>query len=331
MNRIGVVTSLLSAVPASYNAGELALIDTLGGIVDATHVGPYAPPCKIGVFLGTVGGEREIGYINPNRFTFETFAYRTAVGKTIKIGYNASPAGVFNTIDVTLAANIGKFGTLTLWNHDRTRSTNPAMGDTFQQTVQIASGETATTYLAKLNKAADKVAADVNAKYGAGTVTVTKSGSDATTLVQFAFAVGFNFTATLDGTFDGTTVQTTTQSVFSGQTGSEIRDKEKEAAILDGYNPTQTDKYVTFPLDQYLSAAVGTNYDGLVIHTVSDKQYQSPGHPEGWDITIELFGPNTTPGTVGAPISSIVALLTKIKQNVSLTKADADILYAAHA
>ena len=69
----------------------------------------------------------------------------------------------------------------------------------------------------------------------------------------------------------------------------------------------------------------------MVIHTVSDKQYQSPGHPEGWDITIELFGPNTTPGTVGAPISSIVALLTKIKQNVSLTKADADILYAAHA
>jgi hypothetical protein len=336
MNRIGVVTEVLAAI-ATPAAGELLLVDSLGVIVDATHVGPYAPPTTLTVLVGTAGGPREIGVINPNNFTFESYAYRAAVGKTWKLGY-VSGSGVYVTIDVTAATNVGKFGTLTAYCQDFTHSVVPNTGLTWSYDIQIATGETVASYLAKLNAKAALLVAAANAALGATVLATTTSGSAGTSMVQFTVAAGYDFTFTLDGTFDGSTVQVTagaTSPVISGQTGLEVRAKELEGAILDGYNPVQTAMYQMFDTSKYVSALVGTNYDGIIIKTTSDKQYPSPGHPKGWDVLIELFAVNSSPGALGTHAAEIVALLTAVKaaslgQKDMLTKTAADLLYAAH-
>ena len=336
MNRIGVVTEVLAAI-ATPAAGELLFVDSLGVIVDATHAGPYKPPTTLQLVVGTAGGVRELGSINPNNFTWESYAYRAAVGKTWKLGY-VSGSGVYVTLDVTAAANVGKFGTLTAYLHDPTKSTVPMWGKTWAYDIQIATGETVASYLAKLNAKAALLVAAANADLGATVLATTTSGSAGTSMVQFTVAAGYDFTFTLDGVFDGSTVQVTagaTGPFMSGQTGVQVRAKELETAVLDGYNPVQTSKYEMFPVDQYVSALVGTNYDGIIIKSTANKQYPSPDHPKGWDVLIELFAVNSSPGTLGTHAAEIVALLTAVKaaslgQTDMLTKTAADLLYAAH-
>lgn len=314
MNRIAIVTELLhSTVPSTLTDGQLLITDTKGGIVKAGAAGPYVAPSFLELMVGTKGFPRQLGILYPNNFTFESYAYRAAVGRTIKVGYiNGSAA--YNTIDVTAAANIAKFGTLTVTFHSLTSSVIPAWGDMFAEDVQIASGETVASYRAKLVAKATKIAAAINAKYGSGTVSLTDSGSAGTTMLQFVFVKGADVTITIDGVFDGTDVTVSGGApCVSGTTGPEVLEMLKESAILDGYNPVQVPKYEMFLMDQYGTVDPTVNYDGIVIHTVSNKQYESPGHPAGWDVSYMIYTPNSEAGTLGTEGAAIVALLTELK------------------
>ena len=339
MNRIGVVTSVLDAVPSAYTKGQLALIDTKGGIVKTGSAGPYAPPSMIEFFVGlTDGTSKHFGTLNPSKFAVSSKAYEAAVGKTVRVGYDGT-SGSLVCIDPTLTANIGKFGTLSITYNDLTSLTIPSWGNVFQQDIQIAAGETTTTLYAKLQAAATALAAKINAKYGAGTVTFTSGApviNAASSYLQFVFAAGKTFSVTLDDIFDGTPIAVTAGAdgpIVSGLTGAEVIDREKEAAVLDGYNPNQVDKYQLFNIDNYVGAAVGTNYDCVQIRTTLPKEYEAPDSPSGWDVLFEIFCPNTTPGTLGTVAQAIVDLLTEVNTNQSgfLTQAVADTLYAPHA
>lgn len=334
MNRVGVVTSLLTAVPAAYAKGELAIIDTLGGIVEEGAAGPYSNPTMLELFVGlSDGSAKQIGTINPHKFTYQVLAYKAAVGKTVRVGYTGS-AGNIVVLDPSVAANVGQYGTLTVTYNDLVSNSVPQWGDMFARDVQIKNGDTSATILARLVTAATEIATAINAKYGAGTVTLTSDVASASKYLQFVFAAGKLFTVTIDGIFDGTPVTTTAGSAgpfVSGTTGVEVRAKETEAAILDGYNPTQQTKYQSFNLENYLGGVVGTNYDAIEITTTLPKEYEAPDSPTGWDVSFTIFTPNTTPNTKGAVATAIETLLAEIKANHSLTKAAADVLYAPHA
>lgn len=347
MNRIGVVLDVLTAVPASYAKGDLALIDSLGVIVKPTATGPYAKPTILDVFVGlSDGSAKQVGAINPANFTYKVKTYEAAVGKTVRVGYTGS-TGKLVCIDPTVASNVTKFGTLTLTYNNLTSASLPGWGDMFQEDIQIASGDTNTTLYDKVKAAATRIAAKVNTKYGAGTVTYSAGSpvlNASSSYLQFVFAAGMSFVVTFDGIFDGTPVTVTAGGsgpFISGMTGVEVRDKEIEAAILDGYNPTQMAKFASFDLENYVQAVVGTNYDAIEISTVLPKEYESPDAPTGWNVSFTLFS-ITGSGTLGAIGIEIEALLAEIKANnqaldaatadsLFLTQDEGDVLYAAHA
>ena len=331
MNRIAIVTELLTAVPASYTAGQLAVIDTLGGIVKPTATGPYVDPVNVEVFVGTKEGPRQVGIINPREFSFSSKAHVTPVGRTVRVGYNGTDNNIV-LVDPTIATNVTKSGALSIAFHDLTSNTTPSWGNLFTADIQIATGDTTAAILARLVAQATIQVAKINAKYGAGSVTFTSDVASANKYLQFATKAGLDIGVTLDGIFTGTGVKNTVVSITSGTTGAEIRELEKEAAILDGYNPTQVDKYQTFDLDNYLAADTSKNYDSVIVNTTSKKQYSSPGHPKGWDVEIQFFFANTTPGTLGAGATAFVAILTEMQKNHrGMSLVDATAAFAPHA
>lgn len=337
MNRCGVATELLAALPDAYTKGQLALIATDGTLVEAGVAGPYDKQTLIELFVGLSDGtSKQIGSINPSNFKYSKLEYAAAVGKTVRVGFDGS-ANKLVVVDPTIATNIGKYGTLSLIYNDLKSLAIPTWGDTFSMDIQIANGDTVTTLYAKVVAAATALAAKINAKYGAGTVTYTGGVpvlNAASSFLQFAFAAGKLFKVTFDGIFDGTAIKTTvgaTSAFVSGLTGAEVREAEIEAAILDGYNPNQKSKFQTFDLENYLGGVVGTNYDGLQITTTLPKEYESPDSPSGWEVTFEIYCPTTD-----HPVDDIIALLDEVKANANgtfdmLTKTAADDLYAAHA
>jgi hypothetical protein len=235
MNRCAVATSLLTAVPSSYTAGQLALIDTKGGIVKTGAVGPYDKGVTIGVFVGTNGNPRQVGIIYPDAFEYEALAYTAAVGKTWRIGYNGS-AGDILISDPTASANLYKTGTLTVRRQSLDMSTIPGWGDVFQKEVQIVPGDSEATVAGKLLDAADEIATAINAKYGASTITETDDDTDGSRYIQYAVAAGFQFTFEVDGIFEGTPIEITVgddKKDFSGTTGAEVQALELESAVLD--------------------------------------------------------------------------------------------------
>lgn len=335
MNRIGVVTQVLTSVATTLASGELMIVDSKGVIVTPGTAGPYAPDVSLQVFVGTPGGIREVGVIYPNAFTFSPVMYVARTQQVIKMGY-VSGSGSITSIDVTAAANVGKFTTVSVVKHDLTKTTSPAWGNVFARDVYIAVGESVATYRAKLLAALTAIVADVNAAFGASTIVLTNSGTTwSDTCFIFTLALGVEFTVHVDGAWTGTVQNTTLGIRYSGLTGPELLEIEKEAAVLDGYNPVQTDKYKMFDMADYSVVASGTNYDGITIHTVSAKQYESPGHPAGWDVTMDLFSP-TGSSAYGEHSAEIIALLTEVKAKSAgvydmITKTAADLAYAAHA
>lgn len=335
MNRFAVVTSLLSAVPTAYAAGELALIDSLGVIVDATHFGPYAPPAVVDIFVGTPAATpRQVGVINPKNFSYETLAYRAAVGQTIRVGYTGSASNIV-LADPTLTANLAKAGTLSLTYHSLDKSSSPAWGNVFQKDVQVAAGDTVALVLARLVVAATAITSDMNTRLGTGTITFTSDVASTNKYLNFVVAKNFQVDVKIDGIFEGTPVTITAGTAgpfFSGTSGVEIQALELEGAVLDGYNPSQTNMYQTFPLANYVSAVAASNYDAIIIRTTSAKQYPSPSHPAGWDVEMVLYFANTTPGTVGAGAAAVAALLLLIKEaNQGLTSVEGDALFLTPA
>lgn len=337
MNRVGVFTSVLETNPTSYNAGELSLVTSKGDVVKLGSTGPFPTGTTIDLAVGLADGTyKRVITITPKCFDYSAVAYKAAVGKTVRVGYTGS-TGKLIVVDPTLPANINKYGTLSVYNTDVDSAVRPSVE--IHEDVQISTGETTATLYAKLQAAGTKIAARLNAKYGAGTVTFN-SGSPvlnaASSYLEFVFAKTKVFTVTLDGIFDTTPVTTTAGAdgpVVSGLTGAEVQMVEKEAAVLDGYNPTQSDKRQMFNVSNYVSASLASNYDALQITTTSNKEYESPGSPKGWDVTAKLYSANSIAGTIGANIAAVAAILAEVKTNngVGLTKAQADILYAAHA
>lgn len=312
MNRIGVVTQVLTSVETTLASGELMIVDSKGVVVTPGTAGPYAPDVSLQVFVGTPGGIREVGVLYPGAFTFSSVMYVPRTQQVIKMGY-VSGSGAITSIDVTAAANVGKFTTVSIVKHDLTKTTTPSWGNMFTRDVYIAVSESVATYRVKLLAALTAIVADVNAAFGTGTIVLTNSGTTwSDTCFIFTLAVGAEFTVHVDGAWTGTVQSTTVGIRYSGLTGAELIELEKEAAVLDGYNPVQVDKYKMFDMSQYAVAASGTNYDGITIHTVSAKQYSSPGHPAGWDVTIDLFSP-TGSSAYGEHSAEIIALLTEIK------------------
>lgn len=343
MNRVGVVLDLLDAVPASYSKGDLAIVDSLGVAVEAGTSGPYTHPTMLDVFVGlTDGSAKQIGTINPRKFSYKTLAYAAAVGKTYRVGYTGSTGNIV-ILDPTIASNVSKFGTLTLTYNNLTGSTIPMWGDAFSQDVQIVAGDTTSSILDKLHNAAEAICAKINAKYGAGTVTFTHDIVSGSKYLQFVFAAGMLFSVTIDGIFDGTPVTVTAGGAgpfVSGLTGAEVREIETEAAILDGYNPTQQAKYASFNLENYIGAELAHNYDAIEVTTTLPKEYESPDAPSGWDVSFTLYFENGTPGVKNTLTLEVEALLAEIWANhnginaaagdaLFLTKTEADALYAA--
>jgi hypothetical protein len=334
MNRIGVVLDVIdTAVPSSFDKGDLVIADTKGGIVEPSATGPYTPPTMLEVFVGlSDGSAKQVGTINPAKFNYVVKQYEAAVGKTVRVGYTGS-TGKLVCIDPTVSTNVTKFGTLTLTLNSLISSAIPGWGDMFQRDIQIVTGDTNTTLYAKLQAAATAIATAINTKYGSGTVTFTSGApvlNASSSYLQFVFAANKHFVVTLDGIFDGTPITVTAGGsgpFISGMTGVEVREKEMEAAILDGYNPNQKSKYASFDLENYVQAAVGTNYDAIEITTTLPKEYESPDAPTGWDVSFTLFSV-TGDNALGAIATEIQTLLAEIKSNnQALSAAAADALF----
>lgn len=331
MNRVGVFTSILETNPTVYTAGQLSIVTSKGDVVKAGATGPFSAPTNIDINVGLADGTyKQVITINPRKFSYKALAYAAAVGKTVRVGYTGSASNIV-VADASVAANQNKFGTLTISRVDLGSGVAPAYS--VHKNIQIVAGSTAASVLAALVAAATSLTATLNAKFGAGSVTFTSDVASANKYLQFVFAKDKVFNVAIDGIFDGTPVTVTAGvdgPIVSGLTGVEVRAKEREAAILDGYNPTQNDKYSMFDIDNYISAVGTTNYDALLITTRLDKEYESPANETSWDVTAILYADNTTPGTIGTDIAALVAILDEVKTNngAGLTQAQADLLYA---
>lgn len=325
MNRVGVIKSVISnGTPA------------IGGllITPSNAEGTYLKPSVVAldVFLNDLS-KKHLGVLNPRKFKVESQAYVAAGNKVIVLGYNGT-SGNLVCADPSIATNLNKFGTLTI-SELTSAGTGyiPKWGTAYQEDIYIKAGDTTATIYTRLVAAATKIAAKINAKYGAGTVTFTSSISDSNKYLSFTFANKL-FSATLDGIFDGTSV-TVTPTDFSVpiMNGAAVIVKEKEAAVLDGYNPIQTDKFQTFNIANYTIGAIGSTYDCVLIHTTSDSKYESPTFTEGWDLDIEIYcvrAGGDTNGQLGAVAAALVAALKVISDAVSsYTVDEADTAIAA--
>ena len=336
MNRVGVFTAIATDLTVTNTAGLLTIVASNGTVLATGATGPFVNPTMVDVLVGLNDGSiKEVITINPRDFTFKTLAYVAAVGKTVRVGYDGTSNKLI-IVDPTIVNNLNKYGTLTIWHNDPKSAVAPAAS--VHQDVQIISGDTVTTLYTKLQAAGTALATKINAIYGAGSVTFTSGApvlNAASSYLQFVFAKNKEFNVTLDGIFDGTTVAVTagtTGPFVSGLTGVEVQELEKEAAILDGYNPTQNDKRPSFDIVNYVAAVGATNYDATLIKTTLPHQYESVGNPKGWDVTALLYTPNTTPGTIGSAAAALTAILNELKQNHgSLDVATAKVLFAAHA
>lgn len=319
MKRVGVYTKVLTAAEAVvarggvYANGELSLLASDGTGVELGASGPYKKGTAIDIVVGTKGAPREVITINPYAFGFTKLAFEAAAGQTVVIG-SKTAAGKIVVADPTLASNLNAIGTLSLVRKTLDSGVVAPWGDTFTDDVQIRPGDSVASVLAKLVVVATALVAKINAKYGAGTATLTSDIAGNNKYLQFAFAAGKTFNVTCDGIFDGTlnTMTVADVNIVSGQTGAEVREAETEAAVLDGYNPVQLPKYQLFDLETYLSGVAGTNYDAIQIVTTLPKEYETPGSPTGWDVMVTLYAPTSEGNTL---MEALAAILTELQQN----------------
>lgn len=313
MNRVGIFKDISVGVPNPYDSGELSIIASNGEVLAVGNTGPFKNPTMVDLVVGLKDGSaKEVITINPRNFKYKVSPYVVAVGHTVRIGYNGVSKNIV-LADPTLASNVGKYGTV--WFHRTDLKSGVIPKDTFHKDVEIIAGDSVATVLARLVAQVTLIVADINAKYGAGSVSITSSVGGANKYIELVFAKNKVFSVTIDGIFDGTAITVTAGTggpFVSGLTGVEVQAIEKEAAVLDGYNPVQTDKKQLFNINNYVCAEVGTNYDAILITTRLPKEYNSPGNPEGWDVTAILYTPNTTPGTLGEKGAALEAILKEL-------------------
>jgi hypothetical protein len=316
MNRTAVCTSLNADPAVACAANELLIVASAGlganQAVDATHCGPFAPPTTVNFLVGLKDGtSKEVISVNPKSFSYSVLAYAAAVARTVVVG-DASSTGKIKVLDPSVASNMFAIGNITVSRVDPTSAVAPSK--IYSEPVQIVTGDTTATILAKLNTAATKIVTQLNADYPSNTASLTANAHATNAALTFVFNKDLAFNVVVDGIFDGSTVTVTNGSpIVSGLTGVEVNALERESAILDGYNPTQTNLRQSFNLSNYLNAVAATNYDAILITTKLPKEYESPDAPSGWSVTAVIYSPNVTPGTKGANTAAIEAILAAMK------------------
>ena len=266
---------------------------------------------------------KSLGWINPRHFEYEVKPYVGYALNNITLGY-VSPSGNLVCVDPALPINLNKFGTITInvLKKDGLGYT-PKWGLSFSEDIYIQQGDTLAKIYQRLLDAAHKVANKVYYKFPESHIETEYDITSANKYIKFLSNSEFLFNVTLDGIFDGTLI---TNDINYAQiiNGTYVIAREKEGAILDGYNPNQTDKFQTFNLSNYILGEVDNKYDSIIIRTTSDEKYESPTFHGGWDLEIELYclRNGEDDGTLGVVATAVVAELKaisdKVKGNVSV-------------
>ena len=334
MNRIGVINSVaaIAVEPLQYTAGKLAIVHGDDPVTDSS-VHSFLPTSVVDLFAGLKDGScKKVGAINPFKFKYSVETYVPfATGKSIRVGYSGA-AGNIVVADPTIAANVNKFGTISVSYTDLTKNTVAPWGSSFEEDVYIVAGDSTATVLAKLVTAATKVIAKVNAAFNTVVATLTSDVASANKYLNIACGKeNVRLNVTINGIFEGTLItETAGDYKKGGLLGADVIELEKEAAVLDGYNPAYIPKQPTFGLNNYIIADAAKGYDIVLIETTLPKEYDSPDAPSGWDVLIAVYC-ETGAGVLGTSATALSAVLDNIQNAASgnlLTKAEADDLYA---
>lgn len=316
MNRVGVVSTIREVAPLEgefLTAGELLMLNNKGEVItDTTAMTPLEVGSRIEFILGLGDGKaKSILTLDPYHFDYEEKVYAAGVGKVIEVG---SSSVADKLVVANPATNVGKCGSLYINYLNKESALAPLGGEQFVEPIDIVAGDTEADILTKLVAAGNSLVSKINTKYGSTTITMTSDVVSANKYLQFTFDPGFLFNVVIDGIFDGTLVDTTMGAdgpFKSGLEGADVIAAEKEAAILDGYNPTQTDHRQAFDIDSYILGDKSATYNGFLITTQLPKEYNSPGNPEGWGVSTNIYIKTTDTAT----ITSMGNILFNLKIN----------------
>lgn len=315
MNKCAIVSSLeATSVNPTFTAGKLLIVGN--GAIVKTGAVTFAKDVVLDILCGIQDGDmKAVGKLNPANFNYTSSAYTAAVLRTQVVGY-VDGVSAMKVASTAISTNLGRAGVLSVTVKDRTSSMEDRIGKVFADDIIIEEGDTRATIIAKLVSVATSIVAKINAKYGAGTLTLTTDSTANSELLTFAQGSSANIKINLDGIFDGTGVTTTVGKngpSISTSDGLSVRAAEMVSAVKDGYNPNQIAMYSMFNLDKYLVSNTSLNYDVIQITSQAPRWYEMPSSGTEWVTDFVLYIPNTTPGTKAALTTTVETLLAAIK------------------
>ena len=321
MNRVGVVKSLYTNSAA---VGALVIRTSNGYNLEKPSV------VDLGVYLNDLT-KKSLGHVNPRAMEIVSYAYSEPGINDVTLGYDGS-SGNLVCVDPSISSNVNKFGTLSIkLLNNAGQGYTPKWGLSFDADVYIVQGDTLSSIYTRLVAEATKLVARVNAKYPKVEMTFTSSIDGTNKSLTFKASCLFN--VTLDGIFDGTK-HTLSTNDLTNLIGENVIVKEKEAAVLDGYNPMQNDKFQTFNIANYCLATPGKKYDAIIIRTTSDAKYESPTFHGGWDVEIELYCErvgNESDNELATLTQNIITVFKEIKDASSSPVSMSEVQHAIDA